>query len=414
MNLSDAFRSLRHRPFRHFFLGQTISIIGYWTQQLALSWTVYRLTGSTTILGMVAFANNIPMLLVSPFAGVLVDRFDRRHVVLVTQCMQMLQAITLAVLTFTDTLKVEYVVLLSLMYGLTWSFDTPARQSLLPVMVGGREDLSNAIALNSTIMNLGRLIGPAVAGLLIATIGEAGCFAVNALSYMAVIPVLWRLPSNRAGSPPAGLFRDLAEGFSWVWHSKPARMLLGMLMVTSFTLPAYQSMMPVFAADIFHGDAKLQGLLVSCAGIGALVGTTMLALRRSIRGLVRTVIISGLVGSVGLTVFSLSDNLALAMPALAVVGFAVIVTAAGTNTVLQSIVEDRMRARIVSIYVMAFLGVMPIGNLAVGWLARHFGVQHSLAAYGVGCLLAAGALATRYPVLRQELTAVYRRLDIGR
>ena len=411
---NPAFRSLRHRPFRRFFVGQTVSIIGFWTQVVALSWTVYRLTGSTQMLGLVAFCNSIPMLLVSPFAGVLVDRFDRRKVALVTQSVQMLQAAILAALSFTGTLRVEYIVALALLYGVAWSFDAPARQALLPVMVGGRNDLPNAIALNSAIMNLGRFVGPAVAGALLAVLGEGGCFAVNALSFLAVLPALWVLPPSRAGAVPTGLLRELGEGFAWVWHCRPARRLLAGLVVTSFTLPTYMSMMPAFARDVFHGGAPLQGLLISSAGAGALAGTALLSMRASIRGLARIVTLTSPLGAVALTVFALSPWLAVALPALAVVGFAVIVTAAGINTVLQSIVEEHLRARVVSIYVMSFLGTAPLGSLALGVLARPFGVQAALAGFGIACLLLTGVLALRYPVLRRELKDLYGRLGIGR
>jgi MFS family permease len=410
---SATFRSLRHRPFRRFVIGQTVSIVGFWTQQVALTWTVYRLTGSTQILGLVAFASSIPMLVVAPFAGVFVDRFDRRTVVLVTQSIQMIQAATLAVLSLTGALRVEHVVVLSLVYGLSWSFDAPARQSLLPVMTGGREDLPNAIALNSAIMNLGRFVGPAVAGVLLALLGEGGCFAVNALSYLAVLPALWILPPSRAASRPTGVLDELREGFSWVWNCRPARMLIGGLLVASFTLPTYQSMMPAFARDVFGGGAQLQGLLISSAGAGALVGTAMLAARGSIRGLARVVTLVAPLGGAALIVFAFSPWVALALPALAVVGFAMVVVGAGINTVLQSIVEDRLRARVVSIYMMCFLGVMPLGSLALDALAQRFGVQASLAGYGVACLVLTGLLVLRYPVLRAELGALYRRLGIG-
>ncbi|HOA94885.1 MAG TPA: MFS transporter [Quisquiliibacterium sp.] len=408
----DTFRSLRHRPFRLFVLGQTVSIVGFWTQQIALGWTVYRLTGSTEMLGLVAFASNIPMLVVAPFAGVFVDRFDRRTVVLVTQSTQMAQAVLLAVLSLTGTLRVEHIVALSLVYGLTWAFDAPARQSLLPVMTGGREDLPNAIALNSAIMNLGRFIGPAVAGLLLGVLGEGGCFAVNALSYLAVLPALWVLPPSRAASTPTGVLHELREGFSWVWHCVPARMLIASLLMASFALPTYQSMMPAFARDVFGGGAQLQGLLISCAGAGALVGTTMLAARGSIRGLARIVTLVAPIGGAALLLFAASPRVWIAMPALAVIGFSMVVVGAGINTVLQSIVEDRLRARVVSIYMMCFLGVMPLGSLSLGVLAQRFGVQWSLAGYGLVCLLVTGALAMRYPVLRAELGALYRRLGI--
>lgn len=409
----DAFRSLEHRPFRRFLFGQALSIIGFWTQQVALSWTVYRMTGSPQMLGLVAFASSFPMLVVSPFAGVLVDRFDRRLVALATQLTQMVQALLLAVLSYSGELRVEHIVAISLVYGLTWSFDAPARQALLPVMVGGRENLPNAIALNSSVMNLGRFVGPAVAGVLLAVLGEGGCFMVNAVSYLAVLPALFALPSSRAGTVPKGLVHELVEGFTWVWRCRPARMLLSTLLVTSFTLPPHMSMMPVFARDIFGGGAQLQGLLTSMGGLGALLGTAMLSTRRSIWGLARVVTLMGPLGAVALIVFALVPSLFVAIPALLVVGLAMIVTAAGVNTVLQSIVDERLRARVASIYMMSFLGVSPLGALLLGVLARWAGVQPALAGYGVACLLMTGALALRYPLLRSELAALYRRLGIG-
>lgn len=414
MRPKDAFRSLAHRPFRRFLFGQAFSIIGFWTQQVALSWTVYRMTDSPQMLGIVSFANSIPLLVLSPFAGVLVDRFDRRTVVLVTQLTQMLQAVVLAVLSFTGTLRVEHIVVISLIYGSTWAFDAPARQALLPVMVGGRENLPNAIALNSSVMNLGRFVGPAVAGALLALLGEGGCFTVNALSYLAVLPALWALGPARATSLPTGLVNEFVEGFTWVWRCLPARLLLAGLVVTSLTLPTYMSMMPVFARDVFGGGAQLQGLLTSVAGLGALAGAAMLSMRGSIRGLARVVTLCGPIGAIAVIVFALGPSLVTAIPALVVVGCAVIVGAAGVNTVLQSIVEDRLRARVFSIYLMAFLGMVPLGSLLLGWLGRRVGVQPALAGYGVICLLATALLAGQYPRLRTELGALYRDLGIGR
>ena len=287
--LSATFRSLRHRPFRQFFIGQTISVVGFWLQQIALSWLVYRLTKSPVMLGVVAFAGTIPMLVLSPLAGVIVDRVDRRLVVLATQSAQMLQAFALAALTFTGSIRAEFVPLLALVYGVAWSFDAPARQALLPLMVGGREDMPNAIALNALIMNLGRFVGPVLAGLLLAFAGEAWCFLLNGLSFLAVLRALYALPSAPPARAPGPWRQQFAGGFAWVWSFLPARLLIGNLVLMSFTVPGYQSLMPIFAAEVFAGDARVQGLLVSSAGVGALASTALLAARPSVRGLVRVV-----------------------------------------------------------------------------------------------------------------------------
>ncbi|MEN9315729.1 MAG: hypothetical protein RIS35_2122 [Pseudomonadota bacterium] len=393
--LSEVFRSLAHRRFRHYFLAQAVSAAGFWIQQIALSWTVYRITGSAAMLGAVSFAASIPMLVISPFAGLLVDRVDRRRVVLVTQTIQMLQACVLAILAFTGTAQPALIVVLAFVYGTAWTFDAPARQALLPLMIGGRGDLSNAIALNSLVMNLARFVGPAIAGLLLAWTGEGWCFAINAASFLAVLVVLWRLPSV----PPAGRRgrwqEEISDGFRWVWTAPPARRLVLLLALVSFTAPAYQTLMPVFAREVFLGDARIQGLLVSAAGFGALLGTAMLAWRASSRGLPTVIARSAFGAGVALIVFAQTTRIAIAMAALAVVGFGVIVTASGVNTYLQATVDERRRGRVVSVYLMAFLGVAPIGNLLVGSLATAFGAPPTLAVYGAVCMAGALVFALR-------------------
>lgn len=397
------FRSLEHRRFRHYFFGQTVSVIGFWLQSIAQSWLVYRLTDSAVMLGLVAFASFIPMLVVAPFAGLVTDRVDRRTMVLVTQCAQMLQAFVLATLTLGGWVEPHHVVWLALIQGTANTFDGPARHSLLPVMVGGTAELHNAIALNSLIMNLGRFAGPAIAGVLLVWIGEGWCFVLNGVSYLAVIASLIALPSSRAQRAPVSWKRELAEGFVWVWSLLPARLLLINLVLVSFCAPNYQTLMPVFAREVFAGDARLQGLLVSCAGAGALVGTMMLAARGSTVGLPRVINLGSLAAGIGLTVFSLSPSLALAALALTAVGFGVIVTGAGTNTVLQSMVEERLRGRVVSIYMMAFLGTMPVGGFVVGWLTERLGPQPSLASYGLIASASALALWRKQPAIARAL-----------
>jgi len=267
--LSSTFRSLRHPSYRRYFIGQTVSVIGFWLQQLALSWLVYRLTRSPLMLGVVAFAGTIPMLVLSPLAGVVVDRVNRRTLVLVTQSTQMLQAFALAALTFTGTIRAEFVPALAMIYGAAWAFDVPVRQALLPVMVGGRDDLPNAIALGSLTMNLGRFIGPILAGGLLAWAGEGWCFLLNGVSFLAVLFALSKLPSVPPPGLPGKWRAQLADGFAWVWGFLPARLLIANLALMSLTVPGYQSLMPIFAAEVFGGDARVQGVLISSAGCGA-------------------------------------------------------------------------------------------------------------------------------------------------
>ena len=383
------FRSLAHRRFRHYFISQAVSAAGFWVQQIALSWTVYALSGSAVMLGAVSFAASIPMLVMSPLAGLVVDRVDRRRLVLFTQSVQMAQAFVLAALSFTGTASIGVVIALALVYGTAWAFDAPARQALLPLMIGGRDELPNAIALNSLVMNLARFIGPAIAGVMLAWTGEAWCFLLNGVSFLAVLGVLYRLPSVPPAHAQARWREEIAAGFRWVWEFPPSRALVGLLAVVSFTAPAYQTLMPIFARQVHHGDARIQGLLISSAGFGALLGTGLLAWRASIRGLPALIGVSALGAGLGLAVFAMTARLWLAMAAVAVVGFGVIVTASGVNTYLQSSVDEQRRGRVVSVYLMAFLGMMPIGNLTVGSLAAALGAPSALLVYGVACALAA-------------------------
>lgn len=386
-------------------------MVGFWLQSIALSWLVYRLTGSAVMLGLVAFVTSIPMLVLAPFAGLISDRVDRRSMVLLTQSAQMLQAFVLAGLTLGDWVEPWQIVALALLQGVANTFDGPARHSLLTVMVGGKSDLPNAIALNSLIMNLGRFIGPVVAGLLLAWIGEGWCFLLNGISYLGVMVSLAKLPTSRAaaGATPGDWRSQLREGFAWIWNSLPARMLMLNLIALSFSAPNYQTLMPIFAREVFHGDSRIQGLLITFAGAGALAGTLMLAARTSTVGLPRVINIGSFMAGTGLCVFSLTSWLPLAALGLSAVGFGVIVTGAGTNTILQGLVEERLRGRIISLYMMGFLGVMPVGGFVLGLLADRFGPQASLGSFGLIGLASAALLWRRQPAIREGLAAARER-----
>ena len=407
------FRSLGHREFRLYFLGQAVSLVGFWLQSIALGWLVYRITDSGWMLGVVAFATNIPILILSPLAGLIADRVDRRQMVLATQSLQMLQALALAILTFAEWVTPAQIIMLALVQGIAQAFDSPARHALLPTMVGSSSELPNAIALNSLVMNVGRFIGPAIAGVLLAWLGEAWCFLLNAASFCAVLLALAQLPPApppRSGS--TSFSAQIVEGFAWVCASVPARLLVINLAAMSFTAPTYQALMPMFVQEVFEGDSRTLGLLVGSAGLGALAGTLLLASRQSMRGLARLINAASAAAGCGHLLFALTPHVGLAMLALMPVGFGIIVTAAGTNTILQRMVDDRLRARVVAIYLMSFLGTAPLGSLALGGLAEWLGPSLATASFALACCASALWLWRSRARLDAGLAAEYRRLGI--
>jgi MFS family permease len=407
------FRSLGHRNFRLYFFGQTISVIGFWLQSIAISWLVYRLTDSGWMLGLVAFCNYVPMLVVSPFAGLLADRVDRRNLVIASQALQMLQALALAMLAFGQWITPEQIVVLALIQGVAHAFDTPARHALLPAMIGGTAELPNAIALNSLVMNVGRFAGPAIAGVLIAWLGEAGCFLLNAISYLAVLLALFQLPALPARPRGATSLRaEMLEGFAWFAQCVPARILLVNLIMVSLTAPTYQTLMPMFVKEVFGGDSRTVGVLVGSAGFGALAGTLLLASRLSMRGLGPLITTASALAGLGLFVFSVAPAVGVAMAALLPVGFGIIVTAAGTNTILQRVVEDRLRARVSSIYLMSFIGTAPLGSLALGALAERLGPSLPTALFALLCVASAARLWWVREPLARALDLEYRRAGV--
>ncbi|RJO63521.1 MAG: MFS transporter [Myxococcales bacterium] len=404
-----ATRALHSRNFRLFFAGQSISLVGTWMQRIAVSWLVYRLSGSAFLLGMVGFFSQIPTFVISPYAGVLADRLDRHRAIVVTQIMSMLQALILATLTLTNHIDVWQVLALSALLGVINGFDIPIRQSFMIEMVDKREDLGNAIALNSFMVNGARLIGPSVAGILIAVAGEGVCFLVNGLSYIAVIASLlaMSLPPHAARAQVATFGKELKDGFSYAFGSLPIRSILLLMALVSLMGMPYMVLMPVVAKDILHGGAHTLGFLTGASGAGALLGAVYLASRPSVVGLVRGLILSAALFGAGLILFSFSTVFWLSLPLLMVVGFAMMTQMAGSNTLLQTLVSDEMRGRVMSFFAMAFMGMAPFGSLLAGSLADWFGAPYALLVCGAACLLGAAWFRHLYPRLREAVAPIY-------
>ena len=402
-------RSLSQRNFRLYFLGQSASFVGTWMQQIALAWLIYRLTGSPFMLGLAAFAGNIPILFLAPFGGVWSDRLNRRRAMMLTQGLSLIQAAVLAGLTFTGRIEVWHLLVAASFLGVVNALDTPLRQAFLLEMVGSREHLPNAIALNSLMMNGSRLIGPALAGVVLAAAGEAWCFLLNAASYLAMIAALaaMRLAAPPPSRPTHDWLAGLTEALRFAWGFAPSRYLIGLVALVSFVATPYASMMPVFARDLLGGDASTLGLLVGASGAGAMAGVLYLAGRRGAAGLERLIALAGFSAGIGLVLFSQSGTLWLSLALLPLVGFGIITIAASVNTILQLVAPDAMRGRLVSLHITAFLGVMPVGSLVFGLLAERFGVAATVAAGGILCLLGAAGFATRLEIMRTLLAPHY-------
>lgn len=398
-------RAFRHRNFRLFYVGQAVSLIGTWIQQIALSWLIYRTTGSGFLLGLVMFCNQFPLLVVTPFAGLLSDRFDRRRLMIAAQGFAAVQALILAALTLTGTIQVWQILALGLLYGVIQAFETPARQSLISQMVGSRDDLANAIALNSFLMNSGRLIGPSIAGLLLAWISEGWCFLINALSFTGVIVagLMMRIPPRKAASNSLPLWGSLKEASVYAWHSRPIRVFLPLVALISLTATPYIVLMPIFARDVFQGGAHTLGFLVGAAGLGAVIGTIFLATRPDLLGLSRLVPLTATMAGGALFLVGVSNLYWLSLMLMACLGFGIIVTAASINMMLQTIVDEDKRGRIVSFYAAAFLGMAPIGGLIAGALAGRFGAPATAMISGGACLAGVWLLSRQLPAVRSEL-----------
>jgi MFS family permease len=396
--------------------GQGISLIGTWVQQTALSWLIYRLTHSASLLGIVGFCSQIPSFAVAPFAGVLVDRVNKHRLIILTQTLSMIQAFALGLLVMTGTLEIWHIPLLSLFIGTVNAFDIPARQSYLIDIVGNRDLLGSAIPLNSSMVNIARIIGPTIAGALIAVVGEGMCFQINAASYIAVILSLVLMrnipyhPVKRTGN----VIRGLKEGFSYTFGFLPTRVIILQLGLASLAGVPYMVLLPIFARDIFHGGPHTLGYLLGASGAGALCGAVFLASRKTALGLEKIISAASLVFGVSLILFSQSKSLPFSLAMLVFTGFGMMAQMASSNTILQTIVDDDKRGRVMSFFTMAFIGMSPFGSLISGYLAGHLGAPAAQLAGGVALLLGTVAFTLKVPAIRKTITPTYEKLGIIR
>ena len=413
-NLGFALRALRARNYRLFFGGQSISLIGTWMTRIATSWLVYRLTGSAALLGIVGFASQIPAFVLGPLAGVWVDRWDRHRTIVVTQILSAVQSLALAVLALAHIITVWEIVALALFQGLINAFDMPARQSFVIQMVEHRDDLGNAIALNSSTANAARLVGPAIAGLVVAQVGEGYCFLIDGVSYIAVIVslLMMRIAAAPARKPARHVLHELHEGWHYVVNSVPIRSILtNHAIVNLFGMP-YSVLMPIFAAKVLGGNAHTLGFLMSATGVGALLGAMMLAARKNVIGLGRRIVMTTALFGAALLSFSLSRYLWLSLLLLPLAGFGMMQEMASSNTILQTIVDDEKRGRVMAFYSMAGQGMLPFGSLLAGTLAARFGAPVTLALCGIVCMMGSVWFAGRLPRIRQLVRPIYVRLGI--
>ena len=410
------FRALRYRNFKVFFIGQGISLIGTWMQYVAMSWLVYRMTNSALMLGVVGFASQIPAFILSPFTGVLADRHNRHKILLFTQALAMLQAFILAFLTLTENIAVWHIVVMGIFLGCVNSLDIPARHSFILEMVEEKENLGNAIALNSMMFNMARLIGPSIAGVLIAIAGEGVCFLINAISYIAVIASLlaMKMPArdNEKKEADYSMFEDLREGFNYAFGFVPIKAILFLLGIISLMGMSYAVLMPVFAKDILHGGPHTLGFLMGAVGIGSLAGTIYLASKKNIITLGRMLPAAAGIFGLSIIIFSFSHNLVFSLTLLFFSGFGIMVQMAASNTILQTIVDDDKRGRIMSFYTMAFMGMAPFGSLFSGMLASRIGVSNTLIISGSCCILAAVIFSFNLPSLRKIVRPIYVKIGI--
>jgi len=408
------FRALYHRNYRLFFGGQGISLIGTWMQQIAMSWLVYRMTSSAFLLGLIGFSSQICSFFFSPFAGVISDRWNRHHILIVTQSLAMIQASVLAFLTLTGMIAVHHLIVLSLFLGLVNAFDMPTRQAFVVEMVERRENLGNAIALNSFLFNGARLVGPSVAGLLISILGEGMCFLLNALSFLAVIIALlaMKMTYHKREAEKTHVFQGFKEGFIYAFGFPPIRIILFFLSWLSLVATANTTLLPIFARDILHGDARTYGFLMAAIGVGAIIGAIFLAARKSVLGLGRIIAIASGIFGVGLISFSLSHALWLSLSLLLLAGFGMMVHMASSNTILQTMVDDDKRGRVMSLYVMAFMGMAPFGSLTGGSLAGTIGAPSTLIIGGASCILGSLLFMRKLPSLREMGRPIYIRKGI--
>ena len=412
--VSHAWRALRYRNFRLFFGGQSISLIGTWMTRVATGWLVYRLTGSALLLGTVSFAGQIPTFFLAPFAGVWVDRLDRRQVLVWTQTLSMVQSLALAALTLSGRITIPWLLALSVMQGMVNAFDMPGRQSFMVKMVDDRRDLQNAIAINSSMVNMARLVGPSLAGMLIAVSSEGWCFLIDGISYIAVIASLlaMRLHTPVVKRLATSTFTELKAGWTYVSEFLPIRTILLLFAVMSLMGMPFVVLMPIFAKTVLHGGPHTLGFLMGSMGLGALVSALSLAARKTVRGLVRMIPIAGAVFGMGLIGFGLSRVFWLSMVMVLIAGMGMMQGMAASNTVIQTLVTDDKRGRVMSYYTMAFMGMAPFGSLLAGSLAHAMGAPWTVVVSGSVVLAGTAWFTTRLPAVRRQIRPIYREMGI--
>jgi MFS family permease len=402
-------RALRHRNYRLFFSGQTVSLIGTWITRIATSWLVYRLTRSELLLGVTSFCGQIPMLLLAPFAGVIVDRANKHRILVVTQVLSCLQSVALAALALPGIITVWEIVALQVVQGVINAFDTPARQAFVVEMVEDRADLPNAIALNSSMVNASRILGPSIGGALIAVVGEGWCFALDALSYVAVIASLLLMTLHRETLQRARtrMLEELRTGFRYAFGFAPVRALLLLISAVGVMGMPYTVLMPVIASQVLHGGPHTLGWLMTASGFGALAGTLYLASRHTVLGLGKVIVAASTLFALALIAFSLTHTLWLSLAVLPLVGAGMMVQNAAVNTILQTIVTEELRGRVMALYSVAIMGTSPIGSLVAGVLADRIGAQRTIMAGAVVCLLAGILFALKRPALAEHVRPIY-------
>lgn len=405
--LSASVRAFRHRNYQLFFAGQLISVCGTWMQSVAQSWLVYRLTGSAALLGLVNFANLIPVFLLAPVGGTAADRHSRQRILIITQIVAMVLAFVLAGLTLTGRIQVWHVFVLAALLGINYAFYVPAQSAFVVDMVG-KEDLMNAIALNSSMVNGARIVGPAIAGLLVAAIGEGWCFFLNGISYVAVIAglLMMKLTPHRRVTLPGSPLKHVVEGFLFVSRTSPVRALLLLLGSISLFGAPYAVLMPIFSDQILHHGAGALGILMGASGVGALAAAGTLAARQRLRGLGMWVALAAAGFGASLILFALSHSFWLSVVLLVPVGYAMMIEMAASNTLIQAMVPDNLRGRVMAVYSMMFMGMAPIGALIAGSLAQRYGAPHTVMMGGAICIIGGAIFALRLPRLRTEARSI--------
>ena len=412
--LKTIFRSLQYRNYRLFFGGQSISLIGTWMQRIAMPWLVYHLTGSAFLLGLVSFAGQIPTFLLAPLAGVVTDKFSRYRVLLITQVISLLQALILALLSLAGVIQIWHIVVLSIALGCVNAFDVPSRQSFVVEMVEKKEHLGNAIALNSMMFNGARLIGPSIAGLILATAGEGICFLINAVSYIFVVVSLFsmKIQKKKIIRKSGNVLNDMKEGFRYTFGFAPIKHLLILLGIVSLMGSSYQVLMPVFAKEILHGNSSTFGFLMGAAGVGALAGAIFLASRETLIKLGRIIPAASAMFGAGLVVLSFTKYFSVSLLLMIIIGLGLMLQTASSNTILQTITDDDKRGRVMSFYTIAIMGTAPFGSLLAGSLAKVTGTPHTILIGGICCIAGAFLFYKKLPELKKIAHPVYVKMGL--